>query len=128
MEAGLTLEQAIAIRADQAEFDLKQAPRTTSPRQRPGRRRRPDTVAGAGMQPTSTARIEEAAGSSTTCASSSSYISAHMVPQVGPFLLFALSGRVIPLRLTVLQILAIDLDTVTLLALDREPAEPNRVS
>jgi magnesium-transporting ATPase (P-type) len=43
-----------------------------------------------------------------------------------PFLIFALSGGAIPLPLTVLQILAIDLGTETLpaLALGREPAEP----
>ncbi|TDD40858.1 cation-translocating P-type ATPase [Saccharopolyspora elongata] len=54
------------------------------------------------------------------------YIFAHTVPEVLPFLLFALSGGAIPLPLTVLQILAIDLGTETLpaLALGREPAEP----
>lgn len=54
------------------------------------------------------------------------YIFAHAVPEVVPFLLFALSGGMIPLPLTVLQILAIDLGTETLpaLALGREPAEP----
>jgi calcium-translocating P-type ATPase len=54
------------------------------------------------------------------------YIFAHAVPEVLPFLLFALSGGAIPLPLTVLQILAIDLGTETLpaLALGREPAEP----
>jgi calcium-translocating P-type ATPase len=54
------------------------------------------------------------------------YIFAHAVPEVVPFLLFALSGGVIPLPLTVLQILAIDLGTETFpaLALGREPAEP----
>jgi magnesium-transporting ATPase (P-type) len=43
-----------------------------------------------------------------------------------PFLVFALSGGAIPLPLTVLQILAIDLGTEILpaLALGREPAEP----
>ena len=43
-----------------------------------------------------------------------------------PFLVFALSGGAIPLPLTVMQILAIDLGTETLpaLALGREPAEP----
>jgi magnesium-transporting ATPase (P-type) len=43
-----------------------------------------------------------------------------------PFLLYALSGGRIPLPLTALQILAIDLGTETLpaLALGREPAEP----
>jgi calcium-translocating P-type ATPase len=54
------------------------------------------------------------------------YIFAHLTPEVTPFLLFALSGGRIPLPLTVLQILAIDLGTEILpaLALGREPAEP----
>ncbi|WP_246471013.1 cation-translocating P-type ATPase [Saccharopolyspora phatthalungensis] len=54
------------------------------------------------------------------------YIFAHLTPEVLPFLLFALSGGVIPLPLTVLQILAIDLGTETLpaLALGRERPEP----
>jgi calcium-translocating P-type ATPase len=54
------------------------------------------------------------------------YIFAHLTPEVVPFLLFALSGGSIPLPLTALQILAIDLGTETLpaLALGREPAEP----
>ncbi|RRO14088.1 cation-transporting P-type ATPase [Saccharopolyspora rhizosphaerae] len=54
------------------------------------------------------------------------YIFAHAVPEVLPFLHFALSGGAIPLPLTVLQILAIDLGTETLpaLALGRERAEP----
>ena len=54
------------------------------------------------------------------------YIFTHAVPEVVPFLLFALSGGAIPLPLTVLQILAIDLGTDILpaLALSREPAEP----
>ena len=58
------------------------------------------------------------------------YIFAHAVPEVVPFLLFALSGGVIPLPLTVLQILAIDLGTETLpaLALGREPAEPGMMA
>ncbi|MDD7939539.1 cation-transporting P-type ATPase [Actinomycetospora lutea] len=58
------------------------------------------------------------------------YIFAHAVPEVVPFLLFALSGGSIPLGLTVLQILAIDLGTETLpaLALGREPAEPGVMS
>ena len=43
-----------------------------------------------------------------------------------PFLIFALSGGAVPLPLTVMQILAIDLGTDILpaLALSREPAEP----
>ncbi|MEO5875100.1 MAG: cation-transporting P-type ATPase [Streptosporangiaceae bacterium] len=54
------------------------------------------------------------------------YIFAHATPEIIPFLVFALSGGQIPLPLTVLQILAIDLGTETLpaLALGREPAEP----
>ena len=54
------------------------------------------------------------------------YIFAHLTPEVVPFLIFALSGGSIPLPLTALQILAIDLGTETLpaLALGREPAEP----
>ena len=54
------------------------------------------------------------------------YIFAHATPEVVPFLLFALSGGAVPLPLTVLQILAIDLGTEILpaLALGREPAEP----
>jgi calcium-translocating P-type ATPase len=54
------------------------------------------------------------------------YIFAHATPEVVPFLVFALSGGSIPLPLTALQILAIDLGTETLpaLALGREPAEP----
>ncbi len=55
------------------------------------------------------------------------YIFAHATPEVVPFLLYALSGGAIPLPLTVMQILAIDLGTETLpaLALAREPAEPD---
>ena len=54
------------------------------------------------------------------------YIFTHAVPEVVPFLVFALSGGAIPVPLTVLQILAIDLGTDILpaLALSREPAEP----
>jgi calcium-translocating P-type ATPase len=54
------------------------------------------------------------------------YIFAHATPEVLPFLVFALAGGAIPLPLTALQILAIDLGTETLpaLALGREPAEP----
>jgi magnesium-transporting ATPase (P-type) len=54
------------------------------------------------------------------------YIFAHAPPEVVPFVAFAVSGGLIPLPLTVLQILAIDLGTETLpaLALGREPAEP----
>jgi calcium-translocating P-type ATPase len=58
------------------------------------------------------------------------YVFAHATPEVVPFLLFALGGGAIPLPLTVLQILAIDLGTETLpaLALGREPAEPGLMS
>jgi calcium-translocating P-type ATPase len=54
------------------------------------------------------------------------YIFAHATPEVVPFLAFALSGGAIPLPLTVMQILAIDLGTevVPALALGREQAEP----
>ena len=54
------------------------------------------------------------------------YIFAHATPEVVPFLVFALAGGAIPVPLTVLQILAIDLGTEILpaLALGREPAEP----
>jgi calcium-translocating P-type ATPase len=53
------------------------------------------------------------------------YIFAHATPEVVPFLVFALSGAAIPLPLTALQILAIDLGTETLpaLALGRDPSE-----
>jgi calcium-translocating P-type ATPase len=55
------------------------------------------------------------------------YIFAHATPEVVPFLLYALAGGAIPLPLTVLQILAIDLGTEILpaLALGREPGEPD---
>jgi magnesium-transporting ATPase (P-type) len=54
------------------------------------------------------------------------YIFAHATPEVVPFLAFALSGGAIPLPLTALQILAVDLGTETLpaLALGRDPPEP----
>jgi calcium-translocating P-type ATPase len=54
------------------------------------------------------------------------YIFAHATPEVVPFVIYALAGGAIPLPLTALQILAIDLGTETLpaLALGREPAEP----
>ena len=54
------------------------------------------------------------------------YIFTHAVPEVAPFLVFALAGGAIPLPLTVMQLLAIDLGTDILpaLALSREPAEP----
>ena len=54
------------------------------------------------------------------------YIFAHATPEVVPFLVFALSGGLIPLPLTVMQLLAFDVGSETLpsLALAREPAEP----
>jgi calcium-translocating P-type ATPase len=54
------------------------------------------------------------------------YIFTHAVPEVVPFLVFALSGGAVPLPLTVMQILAVDLGTDTLpaLALGRERSEP----
>ncbi|MFD7982208.1 cation-translocating P-type ATPase [Kitasatospora indigofera] len=54
------------------------------------------------------------------------YIFAHAVPEVAPFLVFALAGGAVPLPLTVMQILAVDLGTDTLpaLALGRERPEP----
>ena len=56
------------------------------------------------------------------------YIFAHATPEVVPFLAFALSGGLVPLPLTVIQILAVDLGTETLpaLALGQEPAENGR--
>jgi magnesium-transporting ATPase (P-type) len=58
------------------------------------------------------------------------YIFAHAVPEVVPFLVFALSGGAVPLGLTVMQVLAIDLGTDLLpsLALSREPPEPGLMS
>jgi magnesium-transporting ATPase (P-type) len=58
------------------------------------------------------------------------YILAHAVPELVPFLVYALSGGRIPLALTVLQLLAIDLATDILpsLALSREAAEPGLMS
>jgi calcium-translocating P-type ATPase len=54
------------------------------------------------------------------------YIFAHATPEVVPFLVYALSGGLIPLPLTVMQLLAFDVGSETLpsLALAREPAEP----
>ncbi|MEK6467437.1 cation-transporting P-type ATPase, partial [Pseudonocardia alni] len=54
------------------------------------------------------------------------YIFGHLLPELVPFLAFALSGGLVPLPIGVLQILAIDLGTDLLpaLALSREPAEP----
>ena len=45
------------------------------------------------------------------------YIFAHATPEVIPFLFYALAGGAIPLPITALQILAIDLGTETLPAL-----------
>ncbi|HET6818656.1 MAG TPA: cation-transporting P-type ATPase [Mycobacteriales bacterium] len=58
------------------------------------------------------------------------YIFAHATPEIVPFLVFALAGGLVPLPLTVVQILAIDLGTETLpaLALGREGAEPGTMS
>ena len=74
----------------------------------------------------SSAQSRKAGGSTTTSGSSSSTSSCTPTPEVVPFLVFALSGGLIPLALTVALILAIDLGTETLpaLALGREPVEP----
>jgi calcium-translocating P-type ATPase len=58
------------------------------------------------------------------------YIFAHATPEIAPFLVFALGGGLIPLPLTVLQLLAFDVGSETLpsLALGREPAEPGIMS
>ncbi|MFD5411980.1 cation-translocating P-type ATPase [Streptomyces nojiriensis] len=58
------------------------------------------------------------------------YIFAHAPAEIVPFLVFALSAGTVPLPLTVMQILAIDLGTETLpaLALGRERAEPGVMS
>ena len=52
------------------------------------------------------------------------YIFVHAIPEIVPFVHLSLAGGAIPLPLTALQILAIDLgtDTVPALALGREPA------
>ncbi|HWB68417.1 MAG TPA: HAD-IC family P-type ATPase, partial [Solirubrobacterales bacterium] len=54
------------------------------------------------------------------------YIFAHTTPEVVPYLVFALGGGAIPLPLTVMQLLSVDIGTETLpaLALGREAAEP----
>ncbi|MET9346355.1 cation-translocating P-type ATPase [Streptomyces termitum] len=54
------------------------------------------------------------------------YIFTHATPEIVPFLVFSLSAGAVPLPLTVLQILAVDLGTDTLpaLALGRERSEP----
>jgi calcium-translocating P-type ATPase len=58
------------------------------------------------------------------------YIFTHLTGEVVPFLVFAASGGAIPLPLTVMQILAIDLgtDIAPAVALGREPAEPDIMS
>lgn len=55
-----------------------------------------------------------------------SYIFTSNTPEAIPFILFALSGGRIPLALTIMQILAVDLgtDMVPALALGAEPPEP----
>ena len=55
------------------------------------------------------------------------YIFAHATPEVVPFLLYAVSGGQIPLPLTVMQILAIDLGTETLPALALGRSRRNRI-
>ncbi|WP_269854719.1 cation-translocating P-type ATPase [Streptomyces sp. RPT161] len=54
------------------------------------------------------------------------YIFAHATPEVTPFLVFALGGGLVPLPLTILQLLAFDVgsETAPALALSRDPAEP----
>ncbi|HMI80214.1 MAG TPA: cation-transporting P-type ATPase [Solirubrobacterales bacterium] len=54
------------------------------------------------------------------------YIFAHLTPELAPYVVFALGGGAIPLPLTVLQLLSVDVGTETLpaLALGREAAEP----
>jgi calcium-translocating P-type ATPase len=54
------------------------------------------------------------------------YIFAHLTPELAPYVVYALGGGAIPLPLTVLQLLSVDVGTETLpaLALGREAAEP----
>jgi calcium-translocating P-type ATPase len=54
------------------------------------------------------------------------YIFAHATPETVPFLVFAIGGGLVPLPLTIMQILAFDVGSETLpaLSLSREPAEP----
>jgi calcium-translocating P-type ATPase len=54
------------------------------------------------------------------------YIFAHLTPELAPFVVYGLGGGAIPLPLTVMQLLAVDVGTETLpaLALGRERAEP----
>ncbi|WP_280830651.1 cation-translocating P-type ATPase [Mycolicibacterium frederiksbergense] len=58
------------------------------------------------------------------------YIFAHATPETVPFLVFALGGGLIPLPLTIMQLLAFDVgsETFPALALSREPAEPGIMS
>ena len=55
------------------------------------------------------------------------YIFAHTTPEIAPYLVFALARGLVPLPLTVMQLLAFDVGTETLpaLALGRERAEPD---
>jgi calcium-translocating P-type ATPase len=54
------------------------------------------------------------------------YIFAHLTPELAPYVVYALGGGAIPLPLTVLQLLSVDVGTETLpaLALGQEAAEP----
>lgn len=54
------------------------------------------------------------------------YIFAHLTPELAPYVIYALGGGAIPLPLTVLQLLSVDVGTETLpaLALGQEAAEP----
>jgi len=58
------------------------------------------------------------------------YIFAHSIPEIVPFLVFALARGAVPLPLTVLQLLTFDVGTETLpaLALGREMAGPGIMS
>ncbi len=58
------------------------------------------------------------------------YIFAHATPEVAPFLVFALAGGLVPLPLTILQLLAFDVGSETLpsLALGRDPIEPGSMT
>ncbi|HET6916301.1 MAG TPA: cation-transporting P-type ATPase [Acidimicrobiales bacterium] len=58
------------------------------------------------------------------------YIFAHATPEIVPYLVFGLARGLVPLPLTILQLLAFDVGTETLpaLALGREPAEPGLMS
>jgi calcium-translocating P-type ATPase len=58
------------------------------------------------------------------------YIFAHATPEIVPFVVFALGGGLIPLPLSVIQLLAFDVGTETLpsLALARDPAEPDSMA